>query len=406
MPDPEPGLKKPFDLAVIGGGIVGLATAKAYLSRNPGQRIAVLEAESKFGSHQTGHNSGVVHAGLYYKPGSQKARDCVAGRERLERWLEGVDVPYRRCGKLVVASRESQRPALEELARRGAANGLEGIRRLEGLEALREIEPEVVGVAGLWVPHTGIVDYSAVAEAFAGELETAGVELFLNHRVRAIRQRPDGQTMVTEGGEVWARRLVNCAGLHSDRVAKLAGVRAGARILPFRGEYYCLKPEATDLVRGLIYPVPDPRFPFLGVHLTRMVDERVEAGPNAVLAWSREGYRKGAFRARDVVETLGSRAFWRLASRYWRTAIDEVRRSWSRKRFVAALQELVPAITPESVEAGGAGVRAQAVTPEGKLVDDFWIERGANSLHVLNAPSPAATASLSIGDRIATLLDQ
>lgn len=398
-------MRRSYDLTVVGGGIVGLATAHAYRRRHPSHRVALVEAEREFAAHQTGHNSGVIHAGLYYRPGSQKAQDCVSGRERLEAFLEHEDVPYERCGKLVVASHDGQRSSLAELARRGRENGLEGIVELEGERALRRYEPHVTGVAGLWVPQTGIVDYSQVARALARTLRDQDVALFRSFRVTQISARPDGLTVGGQSGEVFTRRLINCAGLHCDRVARLAGVRAAARILPFRGEYYCLKPQYRDLVRGLIYPVPDPRFPFLGVHLTRMIDGGVEAGPNAVLAWSREGYRKGAFTLRDVGETLTSPAFWRLAARYWRTAAGEVRRSWSRQQFVAALQKLVPEVSVDAVEPGGSGVRAQAVTPSGRLVDDFWIERGPHSWHVLNAPSPAATASFAIGDRLVDSID-
>lgn len=397
--------RRPYDLAVIGGGIVGLATARAYSLRHPSARLVLLEAERDFAQHQTGNNSGVIHAGLYYKPGSRKAEDCVRGREWLESYLDARGVPFERCGKLVVATTDAQRPALAELARRGAANGLDGIRSLEGEAALREVEPHVRGVAALWVPQTGIVDYSAVARAIGRELRERGVALHRRFCVDRVDARSDGVTISGRGGEVFARQLINCGGLQCDRIARLCGIRPRARILPFRGEYYRLIPEREALVRNLIYPVPDSRFPFLGVHLTRMIGGGVEAGPNAVLAWRREGYRKGSFDLRDSLETIGSRAFWRLARRYWRTGLAEVARSWSRRLFVAALRELVPEIGEEHVVPAGAGVRAQAVLPDGRLVDDFLIERGPRSLHVLNAPSPAATASLAIGARLVEFLE-
>lgn len=396
--------RRPYDLVVIGGGIVGLATARAYSLRYPRARIALLEAERELARHQTGNNSGVIHAGLYYKPGSRKAEDCVRGREWLEAFLVERGIPFERCGKLVVATKDVQRPALTELARRGAANGLDGIRELEGEGALRDVEPHVRGVAGLWVPQTGIVDYAAVARAIGRELRERGVALRRRFRVERVDARADGVTVSGDGGEVFARQLINCGGLHCDRIARLCGVRPTARILPFRGEYYRLVPEREGLVRNLIYPVPDPRFPFLGVHLTRMIGGGVEAGPNAVLAWRREGYRKGSFDLRDSLETVGSRAFWSLARRYWRTGLAEVARSWSRRRFVDALRELVPGIEVDHVIPAGAGVRAQAVLTNGRLVDDFLIERGPRSIHVLNAPSPAATASLAIGDRLVEFL--
>lgn len=385
-----------FDVCVVGAGLVGLATAHALMRR--GRSVVVLEAEADVARHQSGRNSGVVHAGLYYQPGSLKARLCAEGREALLRFAAEQGIAHERCGKLVVATSAEELPRLDELERRAAANGL-GVERLRGGVEIRAREPHAAGVEGLLVPETGIVDFPAVARALA---RSAG-ELRTGWRVTAI-EPANGGVLVRCGkaGEaIAARHLVNCAGLQSDRVARLAGLRPPVRILPFRGEYFDLARERRSLVRHLIYPVPDPRFPFLGVHLTRRVDGGVEAGPNAVLAWRREGYRRGSFSARDTLSTLTFPGFWRLAARFWRTGLAESRRSGNRSRFAASLSPLVPEIAAADLEPGGSGVRAQAVDRNGRLVDDFAILDGPAMTHVLNAPSPGATACLAIGEEIA-----
>lgn len=390
-----------FDVAVIGGGLVGLASALAFNAA--GRRVVVLEAEDRVAPHQSGHNSGVIHAGLYYKPGSLRARLCHEGRESLYAFLEREGVPFRRSGKLVVATDERERPALEELERRGVANGLQGLKRLDAHE-LRALEPGVSGVAALLVAETGLVDFAEVARAYVRVLERDGGVVRTGARVLGIRATAGGVTVTTSAGTVQAGAVVNCAGLQADRVARLAGVDPGVQIVPFRGEYCELAPEARSLVRHPIYPVPNPAFPFLGVHFTPRLDGRVEAGPNAVLAWHREGYRPGSFSARDASELLGYPGFWRFAARHWRLGLAEMGRSWSRQRFVHALQRLVPAVRNEHLLDGGSGVRAQAVDRKGELVNDFLFVAGERSLHVLNAPSPAATASLAIGRVVAERL--
>ena len=390
-----------YDVAIIGGGIVGMATAMALAARARGS-LVVLEAEDRLAPHQTGNNSGVIHSGLYYKPGSQKARTCVEGREALYRFCAERGIAHERCGKLVVATTPEELPRLDELARRGGANGLEGLRRL-GQEELREVEPHVAGIAGLLVPHTGIVDYVAVTEGYAAEVRAAGGEIVLRARLRRVRRAAGELRLETSAGTFRAAHLVNCAGLQCDRVARLCGARVGMRIVPFRGEYFELAEQRRHLVRNLIYPVPDPRFPFLGVHFTRRVTGGVEAGPNAVLALKREGYGKASFSARDALETLAYPGFWRLATRYWRMGSGEMWRSWHKAAFVRALQRLLPELRGADLAPGGAGVRAQALASDGSLLDDFSIVEQEGMIHVLNAPSPAATASIAIGRHIAKL---
>lgn len=390
-----------YDVTIIGGGIVGLATAMALAKARP-LALLVLEAEDHLAAHQTGHNSGVIHSGLYYRPGSLKARNCVAGREALYRFCEEHDIPHERCGKVVVATCENELPALDELERRGRANGLQGLRRLAP-EEIREIEPHVTGIAGLHVPETGIVDFRQVAAAYAREIERHGGEIRLRTRFERAIPEPQGLALETSTGVIHSRLLVNCGGLQSDRIARQCGVDPGLQIVPFRGEYYELVPERRSLIRHLVYPVPDPRFPFLGVHFTRMIDGKVEAGPNAVLAFKREGYTRSSFSARDVLAYLSYRGFWRMAARYWRMGLREFYRSFSKRAFVAALQQLVPELTMEDVQPAGAGVRAQAMEPDGRLSDDFRIVEAARMIHVLNAPSPAATASITIGRTIAEM---
>jgi len=388
-----------YDIAIAGGGIVGLGTALALVECGH-PSLVVLETESTLGSHQTGHNSGLIHSGLYYKPGSLKARTCTAGREALYRFCQEEGIPYRRCGKLVVATRSDELPTLDLLEQRGRANGLRGLRRL-GPEALQEREPEVRGLAGLWIEETGVVDFTQVAAAYARRVQRAGGEIRTNARVASVREHPAGLHIETSSGVVHAALLVNCAGLHADRLAAMCRLDAGIRIVPFRGDYYELVPARRALVRGLIYPVPDPALPFLGVHFTRTIDDRVEAGPNAVLAFKREGYTPWSMSPRDLAETLAFPGFWRLARRHWRTGLGELRRALSKDRFVASLRELVPGLEADDVVRGQAGVRAQAVDRAGRLLDDFHVLAGKRSLHVLNAPSPGATASLEIGRTVA-----
>jgi len=387
------------DVAVVGGGIVGVATAMAVV-RSSRVSLAIVEKEPGLAAHQTGNNSGVIHSGLYYKPGSLKARNCTAGREALLRFCEAHGIRAERCGKVVVATSEEQVPALEELQRRGEANGLTGLRRLRP-EEIRELEPHAAGIAGLFVPQTGIVDYVRVTEAYADEVRAAGGEVMLSAHVRRIVRDGDAMVLETGRGSVRCRFLINCSGLHSDRVARMAGADPGVCIVPFRGEYYKLVPERHHLVRNLIYPVPDPEFPFLGVHFTRMIGGGVEAGPNAVLALKREGYSRWSFSPGDTLRTFAFPGFWRMAASYWRMGVGEYGRSLSKTAFVKALRRLMPEISSRDLEPGGAGVRAQALDGAGRLLDDFKIVEAEHQVHVLNAPSPAATASISIGETIA-----
>ncbi len=390
-----------YDVAIVGGGIVGLATARALRERAPHARLVILEKEPKLASHQTGHNSGVIHSGIYYRPGSAKARLCVEGRHLMLRFCEKQGIRVDRCGKVIVATSKAELPRLHSLYERGRANGVP----VELIDAarLREFEPHAKALSAIWSPSTAIVDYGEVADAIARELRADGLGIETGARVTAIARASDGVEIAAGRLTVRAKRLVNCAGLYSDAVARLAGARTDVRIIPFRGEYYMLRADRRALVRGLIYPVPDPEFPFLGVHLTRTVHGEVEAGPNAVFAFAREGYRFGRVSPRELAATLAYRGFWRMARRYWRMGTFEMYRSLSKRAFVHALQRLVPELRPEDVERGGAGVRAQAVSPDGSLVDDFRIVAEPDAIHVLNAPSPAATASLAIGRHIAGL---
>ena len=389
------------DIAIVGGGIVGLATARALRERLPGARLVILEKEPRLASHQTGHNSGVIHSGIYYKPGSHKAKLCVEGKTLMYQFCEKHGIRVERCGKVIVATSETELPRLMTLYERGIANGMP-VELLEPAR-LRDFEPHARALRAIHSPSTAIVDYGEVADAIARELRTAGVAIETGACVTAIARTGAGLELATPRLTVRAQRLVNCAGLYSDVVARLAGARTEVRIIPFRGEYYMLRPERRSLVRGLIYPVPDPEFPFLGVHLTRTVHGDVEAGPNAVLAFAREGYRFGRVSPRELAATLAYRGFWHMARRYWRTGTYEMYRSLSRAAFAQALQRLVPELTSADLARGGAGVRAQAVSPDGSLVDDFRIVAEPDAIHVLNAPSPAATASLAIGRHIAEL---
>jgi len=390
---------------IVGGGIVGLATAYRLSERFPGAHITVLEKENQVGRHQTGHNSGVLHCGLYYKPGSVKARLAVTGIRQMVEFCREQAIAHEVCGKLVVAADESEVPRLRALAERGRANGLEGLCWLEPVH-MREIEPHVGGVAALRVPQEGIVDYPAVCAVLTTLLAARGARVVTGARVTRLERNGSGWLARTGAGDFEGDFLINCAGLHSDRVAELAGEHREVRILPFRGEYYKLKTDRQALVRHLIYPVPDPRFPFLGVHLTRLIHGGIEAGPNAVLAFAREGYRKTDINARDLFDALSYFGFWRFLRRYPATAWYEMRRSFSRDLFCRALQRLVPELRPDDLATGGSGVRAQAISPAGELVQDFSLIARPNALHVLNAPSPAATASLAIGEEIVRMVEK
>lgn len=387
-----------WDTTVVGAGIVGLATARALVES--GRTVVVVEAEPAIARHQTGHNSGVIHSGLYYKPGSMKAEMARTGARELYRLCEVRGIPHERCGKLVVAIDDSELPALDELERRGRANGLEGLRRVRG-GAIREREPHVAGIAGLLVPDTGIVDFVGVARAFADDVRSAGEVRTSSTFRRAAPDASGGFVVETTTGEITCRTVVNCAGLQCDRVARQCGVTPPVRIIPFRGEYKHLTSERRDLVKHLVYPVPDARLPFLGVHVTRHIDGSVSAGPNAVLAWRREGYTRWSFRAGDAVQTLAWPGFWKLAKRYGGRGAAEWTRAHNPRAFLRAVRRLVPDVQANDLEPGGAGVRAQAVERDGSLVDDFRVLEVAGQVHVLNAPSPAATASIAIGRAVA-----
>lgn len=387
---------------VVGGGIVGLAVAHRLLSDRPGDSVTVLEKEAGWAAHQTGHNSGVIHAGVYYKPGSLKATLCRAGSASMVKFCAEHGLPYEVCGKLIVATDPAELPRLRALHERAVANGLP-VRLIEPAEAA-EYEPHVAAVAALHVAATGIVDFGAVCRTLAELLAARGADLRLRTEVTGVTTRPEGVVVETTGGEVVGDVLINCAGLHADRISRLAGVPTPVRIVPFRGEYYELVPARRGLVRGLIYPVPDPRFPFLGVHLTRMIDGSVHAGPNAVLATAREGYSWGRISPRDVWDELTYRGLWALGRQHYRYGLTEVARSLSKKRFAASLARLVPELTTNDIVRAGAGVRAQAIRPDGGLVDDFLIVEAERQVHVLNAPSPAATSSLEIARHIVARL--
>ncbi|MGA2224620.1 MAG: L-2-hydroxyglutarate oxidase [Syntrophobacteraceae bacterium] len=391
-----------FDVAITGAGIIGLATAMTLLEEFPGLRVAVLEKETMIASHQTGHNSGVIHSGLYYRPGSLKSRLCISGRDELVRFCREHNVEHDICGKVVIATREDELPALAELYRRGSENGVIGLQMLTP-EEVKEFEPYAQCIRGMLVPGAGIVDFRKVAEAYADVFCKKGGELFLGAKVKKVKDL-DAKTLRIETGRgvFKSRVLINCAGLYSDRVAKSSGLCPPCRIVPFRGEYYRIRPGRAFLVKNLIYPVPDPRFPFLGVHFTRMIDGRIEAGPNAVLAFAREGYGRTQIAPLELLETLGYVGFWRLVSRYWKTGMGEMMRSFSKSLFARALQDLLPSISKDDLEPGGAGVRAQALGHDGKLLDDFVIQQTEKMIHVLNAPSPAATSSLAIAKHIVT----
>jgi L-2-hydroxyglutarate oxidase LhgO len=388
------------DVAVIGGGLVGLATAYQLMRLRPDLRLAIVEKEPELAWHQSGHNSGVLHAGLYYPPGSLKARLCREGKAELEAFAESHGIPVELCGKLVVALHASEVPSLEALRERAEANGVPGLE-LVGPARIRELEPHATGVRALWSPTTGVTDFRRVALAIADEIRSAGGTIETSRAVTGIAERGREQVLATTRGDLVVRDAVACAGLWADRVAAMSGDSGTETIVPFRGDYYRLTPDARDLVRGLIYPVPDPSFPFLGVHFTRRIDGAVWAGPNAVLAFAREGYRRRDIDLGDLAAVLGNRGFLRLAARYWRTGAAEFWRDWSKKAFLHALRRYVPELRAEQIVFGPSGVRAQALDRDGTLVDDFRLGGSGHVLHVRNAPSPAATASLAIGREIA-----
>jgi L-2-hydroxyglutarate oxidase len=391
--------KSRYDVVIIGAGIVGLGTALEFTRRFPHLRLLVLEKEDGVARHQSGHNSGVIHAGVYYKPGSLKARLCVAGAAAMVEFCREHSIPHQVCGKLIVATTPGELPRLEELRKRGEANGITGLR-VVGAEELREIEPHAAGLGALIVPSTGVTDYAAVSEKYAELISASGGKILTSAKVTSIERRDGEITVKTLRGDFSAKWLINCAGLFSDRISRMAGDDPGMQIVPFRGEYYELVPERAWLVQALIYPVPDAQFPFLGVHFTRRISGKVDAGPNAVFALAREGYRFGNFSARDLASSVAFPGFWRMAAKHWRYGLGEFHRSASKSAFVRALQKLLPEVCEQDLVDGGSGVRAQALKPDGSLVDDFHVVSSRNALHVLNVPSPAATASLMVGKAI------
>ncbi len=391
------------DLLVIGAGIVGLATALEASRRFPRMRVVVVEKENRVAAHQTGHNSGVIHSGIYYKTGSLKARNCVAGAASMKRFCREHGVPYEECGKLVVATSPEEAPRLEALQQRGNANAVSGLRMLKR-DQFREIEPHCDGLCALQVPSTGIVDYTTVAQKYAELIQQTGGEIVLGAKVVGLREENGSDVAETHAGTFRARYVINCAGLYSDTITRMAGVQTNLEIVPFRGEYYEVRPERRYLVKNLIYPVPDPRFPFLGVHFTRRVNGSVEAGPNALLAFRREGYTGAAPDLTEAMETLRFPGFWKMAMKYWRMGLAEQYRSWVKSAFLKALQEMVPELQDSDLAPGGSGVRAQAVDVNGNLVDDFHFVHSGRMIHVCNVPSPAATASLEIGREIVEMM--
>ena len=393
-----------YDVVLVGGGIVGLATGYKLIAARPDLKIAILEKESQLALHQTANNSGVIHSGLYYKPGSLKAINCIQGYHELVTFCEEENIPYEITGKVVVATRDSQKPLLTMLMERGLENGLTGTRNIS-LEELKEYEPHCTGVGAIHVPQTGIVDYLQVALAYGRKIVQLGGAIFLDHKVVEIKQKESINYIETSKGTFQAKLVVNCAGLYSDKVARMNDASINdVKIIPFRGEYFKLKAEREYLVKNLIYPVPDPNFPFLGVHFTRMQKGGVEAGPNAVLAFKREGYKKTQVNFAELAETLTWPGFQKVAAKYWKTGIGELYRSFSKAAFTKALQELIPEIQESDLVEGGAGVRAQACDRTGGLLDDFAIRESEFAINVLNAPSPAATSSLAIGGTVADMV--
>lgn len=391
---------KNYDILVIGGGIVGTGTAMQILKQKPNLKLLLIEEENSLAPHQTGNNSGVIHSGLYYKPGSLKAQNCVKGRMLMHQFCDENGIKYEKCGKLVLATSEIERQKLNDLEKRGLENGLTQLKRISK-EEIKEYEPYAAGIDALFVGETGIVNYSEVTEAFGKKINELNGEILLNTKFRGIRKEGNRLIIETSKETFSVSYLVNCGGLYSDKIAKICGIDPEVQIIPFRGEYYEIKDEKKYLVKNLIYPVPDPRFPFLGVHFTRMINGGVEAGPNAVLAFRRKGYLKTDFSLPEMSDYFLSRGFWIMAKKYYKMGFDEFRRSYSKKLFAEALQKLVPEIREEDIIPSGSGVRAQALDRKGNLLDDFCLVEAERMTHVLNAPSPAATASISIGETIA-----
>jgi L-2-hydroxyglutarate oxidase len=388
------------DVTVVGAGIVGLATAREILNRHPGLRLTVLEKEQQIGTHQTGHNSGVIHSGIYYAPGSLKAKLCVEGGRALKRYCDERGIPYENCGKVIVATEESELGRLDDLYQRGIKNGVQGLEMI-GPERLRELEPHAAGIRAIWSPNTAIIDYSRVTASYADDVREKGGEILTGREVVAIQRSGDRSIVQTRLSEVQTRHVITCGGLYSDSLAAMTGAPSDPKIVPFRGDYWVLRGERRELVRGLIYPVPDPALPFLGVHFTKRWDGAVWAGPNAVLAFAREGYLRTSFNLKEDVALFRDPGFWRMARRYWRTGIDELYHDYVKAAYLKLMQRYVPEVRSEDVEAGPSGVRAQAVDHDGKLVDDFIVSQAAGAIHVRNAPSPAATSSLAIAGLIA-----
>lgn len=389
-------------ITIIGGGIAGLATAYQLLRLRPELQVTVLEKEALVAQHQTGHNSGVIHSGIYYAPGSLKAQNCIRGYHQLIEFCKEHEVPYELCGKIIVATTEAELPRLQALYERGQQNGLENLQWLTP-EEIKQREPHVNGIAGIYVPQTGIVDYKTVAQKLQIAIEKMGGKVLTGQQVIKIQSTGNQQVIYTTKLQLTTDLLINCAGLYSDKIATMAGLKPEVQIIPFRGEYWLVKPEKEYLINHLVYPVADPAFPFLGVHFTRMVGGGLEAGPNAVLAFRREGYTRTAFNSNEFWETLRWPGLHQIVRRYWRTGIGEMHRSWSKAAFTKALQKLVPEIREADLLPGGAGVRAQACSKDGKLLDDFYIQEQPHAVHLLNAPSPAATSSLSIGHTLAEI---
>lgn len=392
-----------YDIIVIGAGIVGLGTALRLLEKKPKLKLLIIEKEPRVAAHQTGNNSGVIHSGLYYKPGSLKATNCISGYNLMINFCRANEIPFELCGKVVVATSKEEVPLLDNLTARGAENGLSNIKTLRA-EEIKEYEPHVTGVKGIFVPQTGIVDYELVAIKMAAAIQVLGGEIKYNEKVINVKTNSDGCTIEAENSTYESKMLVNCAGLYSDKIARFTNQKLNVKIIPFRGEYFKLSKEKEYLVKNLIYPVPDPNFPFLGVHFTRMAKGGVEAGPNAVLAFSREGYKKSDIRIGELVESLAWPGFQKVAMKYWKTGFGEMYRSFSKAAFTNALQKLIPEITEDDLVPGGAGVRAQACDRNGGLLDDFMILENKYGINVCNAPSPAATSSLSIGETVSELV--
>tara|TARA_A100001037_G_scaffold304506_1_gene341520 strand:+ start:45722 stop:46942 length:1221 start_codon:yes stop_codon:yes gene_type:complete len=397
--------KNTYDIAIVGGGIIGLSTALQITNTYPDLRLIVLEKEQDLGLHQSSRNSGVIHSGIYYRPDSMKAKTCVSGARKMIEFAQEHNINYEICGKVIVATNEIQIPRLEELYKRAKANGVKGIEMI-AKEELLEKEPHAKGIKALWVPSTGIIDYPGVLKAYAKLFLEKDQEIKLNQNIKKIQIKKNQIFINSDHGEFSSSYLINCAGLYADRIASLAGAKLPVKIVPFRGEYYQIKPSRENLVNGLIYPVPDPAFPFLGVHFTKRIDGTVEAGPNAVLAFAREGYKKSNLNFKDLMETITYGGFLKLARKYWKVGMGEMYRSLSKKAFTKALQELLPEIQEDDLIDGGSGVRAQAIDRNGKLIDDFSIIHTERALHVCNAPSPGATSSIAIGETITSMLKE